>query len=157
MTAWRRIAPKLPDDIDLVVVGAKGASLVFSDAKLGDAPPRVCLTGYVAQEQLPALYSGAMALIYPSLYEGFGLPPLEAMACGTPVVTSGTTSLPEVVGDSALLVDPLSPESIAEGIQRIVFDAPLREQMRERGLLRARGVTWERAVTDTRKVFSSLL
>jgi glycosyltransferase involved in cell wall biosynthesis len=157
MTAWRRIAPTLPDDIDLVVVGAKGASLVFSDAKLGEAPPRVCLTGYVAQEQLPALYSGAMALIYPSLYEGFGLPPLEAMACGAPVVTSGTTSLPEVVGDSALLVDPLSPESIADGIQRIVSDAPLREQLRERGLLRTRGVTWERAVTDTRKVFASLL
>ncbi len=157
MTAWRRIAPELPKDIDLVVVGAKGASLVFSDAKLGDVPPRVCLTGYVAQEQLPALYSGAMALVYPSLYEGFGLPPLEAMACGTPVVTSGTTSLPEVVGDSALLVDPLCPDSIAEGIQRIVMDAPLRDQLRERGLMRARGITWDRAATETRKVFSALL
>jgi len=157
LTAWRRIAPELPDDIDLVVVGAKGASQVFSDAKLGEIPPRVCLTGYVAQEQLPALYSGAMALIYPSLYEGFGLPPLEAMACGTPVVTSGTTSLPEVVGDSAVLVDPLSPDSIAEGIQRIVLDGTLRDQLRESGLLRARGITWERAVTETRKVFASVL
>jgi len=157
LTAWRRIAPELPRDIDLVVVGAKGASQVFSDAKLGEIPPRVCLTGYVAQEQLPALYSGAMALVYPSLYEGFGLPPLEAMACGTPVVTSGTTSLPEVVGDSAVLVDPLSPDSIAEGIQRIVLDAPLRDQLRENGLLRARGITWDRAVTETRKIFSSLL
>jgi len=157
LKAWRRIAPELPGDIDLVVVGAKGASQVFSDAKLGDIPPRVCLTGYVAQEQLPALYSGAMALIYPSLYEGFGLPPLEAMACGTPVVTSGTTSLPEVVGDSAVLVDPLSPDSIAEGIQRIVLDGVLRDQLRENGLLRARGITWERAVTETRKVFSCLL
>jgi glycosyltransferase involved in cell wall biosynthesis len=157
LTAWRRISPDLPADIDLVVVGAKGASLVFSDAKLGDVPPRVCLTGYVAQEQLPALYSGAMALVYPSLYEGFGLPPLEAMACGTPVVTSGTTSLPEVVGDSAVLVDPLSPDSIAEGIQRIVLDAPLRAQLRERGLRRARGITWDQSAAETRKVFSALL
>ncbi len=79
------------------------------------------------------------------------------MACGTPVVTSGTTSLPEVVGDSAVLVDPLCPGSIAEGIQRIVFDAPLRDQLRERGLQRARGITWDRTATETRKVFSALL
>ncbi len=157
LAAWRGIAPKLPDDIDLVVVGAKGASLVFSDAKLGEIPPRVRLTGYVAQEQLPALYSGAMALVYPSLYEGFGLPPLEAMACGTPVVTSCTSSLPEVVADAAVLVDPASPESIAEGIQRVVLNPSLRVELRERGLARARGISWDRSAEETRKVIASLL
>ena len=86
MQAWERILPELPEDINLVVVGNKGASLVFRDAGLGKVPARVHFAGYARQEHLPALYSGAMALVYPSLYEGFGLPPLEAMACGTPVV-----------------------------------------------------------------------
>jgi glycosyltransferase involved in cell wall biosynthesis len=117
----------------------------------------VRFAGYVKQEQLPALYSGALALVYPSLYEGFGLPPLEAMACGAPVVTSAVTSLPEVVGDAAVLVDPTNPDSIAEGVLRIVESADLRARLREAGLARVRDITWDRSADETRRVLREQL
>jgi len=95
------------------------------------------------------LYSGALAFVYPSLYEGFGLPPLEAMACGTPVLTSNVTSLPEVVGDAGLLVDPYNVEAIAHGIRRLVEDSALREELKRKGLERAKQFTWERTAELT--------
>jgi glycosyltransferase involved in cell wall biosynthesis len=102
----------------------------------------VHFTGLVPEEKLPSLYRGAEALIFPSLYEGFGLPLLEAMACGTPVVTANTTALPEVAGGAALLVDPTSVEQIAEAMKRIVSDTSLRQQLREKGLARAAQFSW---------------
>ena len=112
-------------------------------------PPQVHFTGYVSDEQLPVLYSGALALVYPSLYEGFGLPPLEAMACGTPVVTSNGTSLPEIAGDAAVLVDPEDVDSIAEGILRVVSSSALRDNLRRLGLDRASRATWESTAQQT--------
>ena len=103
----------------------------------------VHFTGLVPEEKLPSLYRGAEALIFPSLYEGFGLPLLEAMACGTPVVTANTTALPEVAGRAALLVDPTSVEQIAEAMKRIVSDTSLRQQLREKGLARAAQFSWD--------------
>jgi glycosyltransferase involved in cell wall biosynthesis len=103
---------------------------------------RVRFMGAVPDSKLPSLYRGAEALIFPSLYEGFGLPPLEAMACGTPVVTSNVTAMPEVAGDAALLVDPTSVEQIAEAMKRIVSDTALRHQLRAKGLLRAAQFPW---------------
>jgi glycosyltransferase involved in cell wall biosynthesis len=102
----------------------------------------VILTGFVAQEDLPALYRHAVMLVYPSLYEGFGLPVLEAMACGTPVVTSNTTNLPEVAGESALTVDPTHVAEIAEEMARLLDDAFLRKRLRQAGLERAKKFTW---------------
>lgn len=102
----------------------------------------VHLPGFVAPEHLPALYRQAEALAYPSLYEGFGLPPLEALACGTPVLTSNTTSLPEAVGDAAPTVDPTDVVALAEGLARVLFDAALRRELRARGLARAAGFRW---------------
>jgi glycosyltransferase involved in cell wall biosynthesis len=102
----------------------------------------VHLPGFVAAEHLPALYRQAEALAYPSLYEGFGLPPLEAMACGTPALTANTTSLPEAVGDAALTVDPTNVNALAEGLARLLFDADLRRKLRARGLARAAGFRW---------------
>jgi glycosyltransferase involved in cell wall biosynthesis len=110
---------------------------------------RVEFIGQVSDEELAALYRGAVALLFPSLYEGFGLPPLEAMACGTPVLTSNLTSLPEVVGDAALLVDPYDVEAIAHGIRRLVEDSALREELRRKGLERAKLFTWERTAELT--------
>jgi glycosyltransferase involved in cell wall biosynthesis len=136
-------------EVELVVAGAKGNSRVFESARLDPLPPRVQFTGYVSDEQLPCLYSGALALVYPSLYEGFGLPPLEAMACGTPVVTSNGTSLPEVAADVAVLVDPEDIDSIAEGIQRVVASSALRDNMRLLGLDRASQTTWDSAAQRT--------
>ncbi len=104
----------------------------------------VRLPGFIGQADLPALYRQAVLLVYPSLYEGFGLPPLEAMACGTPVVASAATSLPEAVGDAALLVDPTDVEGIAAAIARLLDDPPLRERLREAGLARAALFTWPR-------------
>jgi len=113
----------------------------------------VILTSFVAQADLPALYRQAVMLVYPSLYEGFGLPPLEAMACGTPVITSNTTSLPEVVGNAALMVDPTDVEKIAMAMARLLDDAPLREYLRQAGIERARQFTW----TQTARCLVSLL
>jgi len=104
----------------------------------------VHLTGFVPAAYLPALYRQAEALVYPSLYEGFGLPPLEAMACGTPVLAANTTSLPEAVGDAAVTVDPTDVGALAEGLVRVLSDGPLRRDLRERGLARAAEFRWER-------------
>jgi glycosyltransferase involved in cell wall biosynthesis len=130
-------------EIKLVFTGDPTAELADSIARKR-VTERVHFAGRVAESKLPSLYRGAEALVFPSLYEGFGLPLLEAMACGTPVVTSNTTALPEVAGDAALLVDPTSIDQIAEAINRIVRDTTLREQLRKKGLARASQFRWSR-------------
>ncbi len=114
---------------------------------------RVQFVGVVLDANLPSLYRSAEALVFPSLYEGFGLPVLEAMACGTPVVTANTTALPEVAGEAALQVDPTSVEQIAEAIERIVNDNSLREQLRDKGLAQAAKSSW---ATTTARVHELL-
>ena len=130
---------------------ANAMRLVFTGeptAELADCIERNRITqsvqfvGLVSDARLASLYRGAMALVFASLYEGFGLPVLEAMACGTPVLTSNTTALPEVAGDAALLVDPTSVEQIAEAMKRIVSDTPLRQLLREKGLTRTAQFSW---------------
>ena len=110
--------------------------------------------GPISEADLPALYSGATLFVFPSLYEGFGLPVLEAMACGTPVVCSNTSSLPEVAGDAALLVDPLDVEAWAEAISRLWGDDDLRRELREKGLAQAARFSWERTARETLAVYS---
>jgi glycosyltransferase involved in cell wall biosynthesis len=112
-------------------------------ARTSGVADRLVFLGQVPDERLPALYRGAVAFVFPSLYEGFGLPPLEAMACGTPVVSSLATSLPEVVGDAAVAVDPLDVDSITNGIDRIVGDEQLRRQLRARGFAQAARFSWD--------------
>lgn len=116
---------------------------------------RVVFTGPVSDADLPALYSGATLFVFPSLYEGFGLPALEAMACGTPVACSNTSSLPEVVGEAALTFDPLSVEAIAQTIHRALSDADLRADRRQKGLERAAQFTWERTAQQTLQVYET--
>ena len=105
----------------------------------------VIFTDYVADADVPLLMSGAKIFLFPSLYEGFGLPPLEAMACGTPVVTASTSSLPEVAGDAALLADPYSVREIAAAIARLEQDEALRQSLIQKGLERAAQFTWEKS------------
>jgi glycosyltransferase involved in cell wall biosynthesis len=112
----------------------------------------VRFTGYVADDDLPALLSGALAFVFPSLYEGFGMPVLEAMACGVPVLTATTSSLPEVAGDAALLVDPEDTAAIAAGLARLASDRLLRDDLRSRGLARAAMFTWARCAEETLRV-----
>ena len=109
--------------------------------------------GFVPDDTLAALYRLATVFVFPSLYEGFGLPPLEAMASGTPVVTSNRSSLPEVVGDAAVLVDPYSASSIADGIQQVLSDASLRQTLSARGLARARDFSWETSIRRIHEVY----
>jgi len=122
-----------------------------------DLQGHVLFAGYVPDADLPAVYSGADLFVFPSLYEGFGLPPLEAMACGTPVVCSDAGSLPEVVGDAAVMVDPKDTEALAEAMYRVLADRELREELRQKGLARARQFTWEKAARETVAVYRKVL
>ncbi len=144
LQAWARISKNIPKDIWLVLAGKHGATRVFSkSAVLDKLPSRVHSTGHVSERILPALYAGALAFAYPSLYEGFGLPPLEAMATGIPVLTGNRTSLPEVVGDAGLMVDPYDVDAIAEGLERLIEDSTLRASLRVKGLERAKEFNWD--------------
>ena len=115
---------------------------------------RVHFAGLVPDAELPSLYRSAEALVFASLYEGFGLPVLEAMACGTPVVTANTSALPEVAGDASLLVDPSSVEEIAAAMERIVTDTSLRQQLRERGLTQAARFSWTATSSKVRELIT---
>jgi alpha-1,3-rhamnosyl/mannosyltransferase len=111
----------------------------------------------VPTADLPALYSAAAAFVYPSLYEGFGLPPLEAMACGTPVVCSNAAALPEVTGDAAVLVDPRDEGALAAALERVLDDSALRASLRGRALERARWFTWERCARATLAAYDDVI
>jgi len=116
----------------------------------------IVFTGYVPDEDLVALYNAADLFVQPSLFEGFGLPPLEAMACGTAVVTSNTSALPEVVGDAALMVDPLDVEALAAAMARVLTDADLRADLEARGLARAAQFSWERTARIVHGVYHAM-
>jgi len=141
----RRMVPRL------VLVGRMGWHYQPVESALRD--PRlqglVCHLGYVPPADLPALIGGALLACFPSLHEGFGLPALESMACGTPVLASETSAFPEVLGDAALLVDPIDISRLAEALDCLSRDLSLREQLRARGLIRAKAFSWERTATET--------
>jgi glycosyltransferase involved in cell wall biosynthesis len=146
-------------NLQLVVAGKKGwwYSELFSVVKALGLGSRVVFPGYVAASDLPALYSGSTAFVFPSLYEGFGMPALEAMACGTPVLASNVSSLPEVVGDAGILVDPTDTGALAAAMRRLVDDSALRAELRQRGLARASRFSWERCAHETLAVFREAL
>jgi glycosyltransferase involved in cell wall biosynthesis len=146
------------NDLQLVLAGKKGwlyEDLFVRVRRLG-LDGRVVFAGYVADGDKAALLSGATALVYPSLYEGFGLPILEAMACGVPVLTSNVSSLPEVAGEAALLVDPLNVEAMAAGLSRLVADAGLRRALVERGHAQVRQFSWAGAAEEVLKVLETV-
>jgi glycosyltransferase involved in cell wall biosynthesis len=146
-------------DVSLVLVGARGwhmngfqaeiESLSMSDA--------VLFTGYVPDEDLPGLFSLATLFVYPSLYEGFGLPPIEAMACGTPVLASNRGSLPEVCGEAAHLVDPEDEQALVEALVALLGDAGWREELGRRGPARAWTFSWERAARETTAIYRRVM
>ena len=144
----------------LVLAGLHGKDArkrILAEAAAAGADDRIMFLDYVRDEDLPALYSGATVFCYPSLYEGFGLPVLEAMACGTPVVASNTTSVPEVAGQAAILVDPTDCEELAAALDSVLDDSRRRESMRAAGLKQVASFSWERAARDTLSVLTSCL
>lgn len=143
---------------NLVIVGKYGwyydrLLTSIKDLQLKD---RVIFTGYAPDEDIPALYSGATALTFPSLYEGFGFPPLEAMACGTPVISSNTSSLPEVVVDAGILIAPEDKETWAKKMIEISTEKKLAQKLRIKGLKRAKKFSWEKTARETIEVYKKL-
>ena len=117
----------------------------------------IILTGYVPERDLPALYSGAICFVYPSFFEGFGLPPLEAMKCGVPVIAGNRTSLPEVTGHAGLLVDPFDVQALASAIERLIGDSDFRNELRVKGLEQARKFDWRETARQTLEVYSEVV
>ena len=156
LEAYEALPASVRARVPLVIAGGKGWRDDAIRARLAAAGPLVKALGYIDDADLPSLYSGARGLVFPSFYEGFGLPPLEAMACGTPVITSRTTALPEVVGDAALLVDPTSVEEIGAAMGRLIDDDGLHTELRRRGLARARLFSWEGAARTLLGVLRAL-
>lgn len=145
---------KLGCQIQLVFTGDPNPDLLRFIEERG-VGSRVKFVGIVPEEKLPSLYRGATALVFPSLYEGFGLPIVEAMACGTPVLTSNTTAMPEVAGDAALLVDPRSVEQISGAMEQFLTDSSLRQRLRDRGFSQAGRFQWSKTAEMVRDVLSS--
>ena len=142
----------------LVIAGKKGWKYknIFEIMEKLNLQNDVIFTGYVPDEDLPALYNVADLFVYPSLYEGFGLPPLEAMACGTPVITSNTSSLPEVVGDAGIMVDPYDVDGLADAMYEVLTDEGLRANMIKKGLERTEMFSWEKCARETLEVYKKV-
>ena len=157
--AFRMLEDEYKVPHKLVLVGCKGWKYdgIFSRIERDGLSDKVVFPGYVDYQDLPVLYSAADLFVLPSYYEGFGLPILEAMACGTPVVTSNVSSMPEVAGDAAVLVDPKRTEDIAGGIYRVLNDPALAGTLRERGMIRAKEFTWEKCADETMQVFEEVV
>jgi glycosyltransferase involved in cell wall biosynthesis len=142
----------------LVVVGRRGWLWedTIEHAERSPYAADIRFVGFVPDGDLPALYSAASVFAFPSLYEGFGLPPLEAMACGTPVVSSSSSSLPEVVGEAGLLIDPHDAEGLADALERLLLDEQLHAEYRRRGLDQAATFTWQAAAQALLGVYQGL-
>jgi len=166
----RKNLPLLVQAFSLLVSerGLKGLRLIITGPKGWDLekawpdPPqhlkeRIVLTGHVPRQDLPALYNGAAVFCYPSLYEGFGLPILEALACGTPVVTANTSSMPEVTGDGGIMVSPTDAIAMAEAIRRILEDSALREDLSRKALKQAENFSWQQAAQAHWRLYGSLV
>lgn len=157
--AFIRLKQKGNVEYKLVITGRKGWLYKEILERMRKTPfsNDIVFTDFIDDEDLPFLYSGAEIFLYPSLYEGFGLPLLEAMACGTPVITSNVSSLPEIAGDAALLVNPVNIEEIARAVERLTRDSKLREEMRKKALERAMFFSWEKAAKETLKIYEEII
>jgi alpha-1,3-rhamnosyl/mannosyltransferase len=156
LDAWAALGERT-DGLTLAVAGAR-SNPIFAPTELPALPPRTVLLGYVDDPDLPALYTGARAFVFPSLYEGFGLPVLEAMACGAPVIAANAGAPADLLADGAgVLVDPLDTRSIATGLAAVLEDDARRERLRAAGFERAATFSWERTAAETRELLRDAL
>ncbi len=157
--AYSMLPTDLQQRFPLVLVGMRGWLTSGLEARMKPLVERGVIKplGYVADEMMPLIYSGAAAFVFPSLYEGFGLPPLEAMACGAPVISSSSSSLPEVVGDAGVLVDPSNVDALAESLRRVLEDRAFAEVLAQQGVRRAAGFSWKKTAAETVAVYRRAL
>lgn len=155
MEAYHQFAAAMEEPPYLVLAGGKGwlDAGIYQQVQRLQLEKNVLFTEYVPGEEICPLMCGALAFVFPSIYEGFGMPPLEAMACGVPVLTTHAASLPEVVGDAAVITDPYDAASMAEGLARLYTDQTLRQQLREAGLKRAALFSWENSARQLYEVY----
>jgi glycosyltransferase involved in cell wall biosynthesis len=154
----RLVAERQVGDMRLVLVGTRGWKMeeILSELdRSAQVRDRIVVTGFVPDRDLAPIYSHALMFLYPSLYEGFGLPPLEAMQCGIPVITSNTSSLPEVVGDSGILVPPTDSDALCQAVLTLYGDETVRRQFAVRALERARLFSWSRCADQVAAVYQS--
>lgn len=156
LLAFSRIYKNLSKDYKIVILGTAKDEHVYllSLCETLDISSRVIFTGYVPYIALPYFYNACSVFVYPSLYEGFGLPPLEAMSCGTPVITSNISSIPEVVGDSALMINPYDTEELKDAIEKVLEDTSLSNHLSESGYLRSKNFSWKKTAESTLNAYS---
>jgi glycosyltransferase involved in cell wall biosynthesis len=157
--AFKKLQERGFKDYVLTIAGEKGwlYKKIFKEIKSSGMEQSIRLLGVVRDEELPLLYNCADLFVYPSLYEGFGLPPLEAMACGVPIITSNTSSLPEVVGNAGIMVDPNDIESLSDEMYRVLKDKELKHQMSRDGLKRSKMFTWEKMANEVLETYNEIL
>jgi glycosyltransferase involved in cell wall biosynthesis len=156
--AYSKLSIQLLKEYQLVLVGEKSwrSDEIFTKVERLGLKVRVILAGFVEDDDLPLLMNAASLLAFPSLYEGFGIPPLEAMACGVPVVASKTSSIPEVVGDAALLFDPYNIEEMTASIYKVLTNEQLRDDLVKKGFERVKHFSWEKAAKNTLAVYNEI-
>lgn len=157
--AFSKIYKKLKEEYNLVIVGAnKDDSNILKDLSIDlSVEALVKFTGFVSEELLPVFYNACNVFVYPSLYEGFGLPPLEAMSCATPVITSNISSIPEVVGDGGILIDPFNTDILEDSLEKLLNDDSMRSTLSSKALERSRNFSWEKTSEKTVESYKKVL
>jgi len=159
LESFSMLLPKLKKDIKLVIAGSKGKSYDIYMKRVQDLQieDKVIFPGFISMDNMPFMYNACELFVYPSFYEGFGLPPIEAMACGVPVIASNVTSIPEIVKDSTLLVNPYDINDLSKKMYDVLFDNDLRQGLITKGLKRASTLTWEHTAAATLNAYKSIL
>lgn len=159
LISFSKIYKKLDKDYKIVIVGANknGSKILIDMAKKLNIESKVVFTGFVPENHLPILYNSCETFVYPSLYEGFGLPPLEAMCCGAPIITSNITSIPEVVGDGGLLIDPNDINEFSNALEKTLLDISFRYELQKKALKRSSLYSWENTARNTLKVYNNII